>query len=58
MKDSLLTKKEVADFLRVSVKTVERMVADGELKAIRIRGQVRFDPEDIRALIASKATRD
>jgi excisionase family DNA binding protein len=57
MKDRLLTKREVAAFLRVSPKTVERMVQSGELRAIHPRvhsRMVRFDPEEVAALVGRK----
>jgi excisionase family DNA binding protein len=47
----LMTKKQVADRFFVSVRTVERMVANGELNAIRIRGCVRFIAEDVDKLM-------
>ena len=41
----LATKKEAADYLSVGVRTIERLVAEGELDQIRIRnanGSVRI----------------
>lgn len=40
----LLTKAEVADKLRVSIRTVERLIDDGVLVALRIRGTWRVHP--------------
>ena len=37
----LYTLEEVAKILRVSVATVRRMIDDGELEAIKVRGQWR-----------------
>lgn len=39
--DILYTLEEVAKILRVSVATVRRMIDDGELEAIKVRGQWR-----------------
>jgi excisionase family DNA binding protein len=39
--DVLYTLEEVAKILRVSVATVRRMIDDGELEAIKVRGQWR-----------------
>ena len=43
----LLTLEEVAEILRVSVQTVRRLINDGELKAIKVRGQLRVKQTDL-----------
>jgi excisionase family DNA binding protein len=43
----LLDYKAVGEALSVSPRTVRKMVADGELEAIRVRGSVRFEPAAI-----------
>jgi excisionase family DNA binding protein len=40
--DSLLSVRQVAELLSVSMRTVWRMIADGQLHAIRIRGCTRL----------------
>jgi excisionase family DNA binding protein len=45
--ERLLTTEDVAVALKVSVRTVERMVHDGEIKPLRLRGLVRFRLEDV-----------
>lgn len=50
--DPLLTRDEVADLLRVSRRTVERMEDSGQLQAIRIGRQVRYRRADVDALIS------
>jgi excisionase family DNA binding protein len=49
----LLTRKEVAELLRVSVRTVDRLTADGVLRPVRLRarGRVTFRSADVQALI-------
>ena len=47
----LLTVKEVAELLRVSQPTVLRMIADGELRAIRVRNQWRIRRSDLDAYL-------
>lgn len=42
----MLTKKDLAEKLQVSVVTINRMLAEGMPK-IKVRGQVRFIYEDI-----------
>lgn len=45
--EKLLDKTEVCEFLGISRPTLDRIVAAGELEALRIRGQVRFSREEI-----------
>ncbi len=51
----LYTLEEVADILRVSVSTVRRMINDGELKAKRVRGQLRVLKSDLEEYISSQS---
>ena len=51
-KTVLLTRTETAELLNVSVRTVDRLRISGKLKALRIRGLVRFILDDIKALMA------
>jgi excisionase family DNA binding protein len=43
-RDPLLTAKEVASLLRLSERTVRRMIADGQLSVVRIGRSVRIRP--------------
>ena len=38
---------EVAQFLRVSVKTIRRLIDEGKLKSIKVRGAVRILDRDL-----------
>ena len=38
----LRNKKQAAEFLNLSERGVERLVADGDLKAVRLRGRFLF----------------
>jgi excisionase family DNA binding protein len=49
--DRYLTRAEAAQKLGLSVRTVARLIASGELPAVRIRAAVRIDPNDLDALI-------
>ena len=42
-----MTRKEVAESLRVSVRTVDRMIASGQLPVRRVLGGVRFLRSDL-----------
>jgi excisionase family DNA binding protein len=46
-----LRKKEVAEILAVSTRTVDRMAAKGTLKKYYIRGIVRFEAAQVAQLI-------
>lgn len=48
----LMTKSDIADYLRVSVKTVERMIADG-LPTRNVWGAVRINPVDAQDWLAA-----
>lgn len=45
--ETLLTLEEVAKRLNVSVATVRRLINDGELRAVKIRFQLRVRPSDL-----------
>lgn len=50
--ERLLTRKEAADQLHVTLATLNRMLNDGRLRRIRVTtGSVRLDPADIRNLL-------
>ncbi len=55
--EELYTVKEVAKKLKVSESTINRWVADGKLKALKLsegrKGAVRFREEDIRNFLKS-----
>jgi excisionase family DNA binding protein len=54
--DQLLTAKQTAALLNVHLNTVKRMVRLGEIPHYRfgVRGDLRFDPADIDAWLATK----
>lgn len=53
----LLTRIDVAERLGVSMKTVDRMLRRGELRAIRLGAAVRIDPRDVEDLIREARSR-
>ncbi len=54
----LLEKTEVARQLCVSIRTVDRLRAAGDLPAIQVRGRVRFCVEDVQAFVAARRQGD
>jgi excisionase family DNA binding protein len=50
----LLDKSEVASILKVSARTVDRLRASGALKAVQVRGSVRFSEEAVTAFIEGR----
>lgn len=50
----LLTKQEVCDSLRISARTLERLVERGHIKSIKLDHAIRFHPADVRAFIESR----
>jgi excisionase family DNA binding protein len=53
-----LTTSEAADFLRVSTKTIERLVKSGRLRSYRIAGSGprRFRQQDVERILESEST--
>ena len=47
MTEVLLTLEDVAEALKVSVDTVRRIIADGEIKTIRVRRQLRIRESEL-----------
>jgi len=46
----LMSKKQIAEMLNVSTNTIDRWRREGRVTAIRVGKQVRFQPEQVRAL--------
>jgi excisionase family DNA binding protein len=47
MADTVYTVSEAATLLKVSIATIRRMIDDGQLRAIKVRGQLRIPKEEI-----------
>jgi len=54
MAEALLKKREAAERLRVSVRTIDRLRAREELRFVTVGRQVRFRERDISAFIDSQ----
>lgn len=50
--NTLMTVNRVAEVLGVSNKTVYRMIADGQLKAVRIRNAWRISADELKRVVA------
>ena len=46
-----MTRREAAEFLKVSLETVKRLMRAGKIRAARIGHSVRIDPRSVRALL-------
>jgi len=55
--ERLMTIRELAAYLRLNVKTVERMAREGRLPSLRVCGRVRFRPCDIASWLAEREDR-
>ncbi|MCS3955563.1 excisionase family DNA binding protein [Salinibacter ruber] len=53
--ESLLTRSEAADRLRISTRTLDDMADAGEIQPVRIRGRVLYAPETLQAYIRRRA---
>lgn len=53
----LLTKREAADLLRISERTLDRLRATGQIRVVRVRGAVRLSASEIEKFIAKQTSR-
>ncbi len=51
MSDKLLTRAQVAELLSVSVRTVDRLRAEGLLPGVKVMSSVRFREDVVRGFI-------
>lgn len=56
MSERLLTAAQICDKLQVSARTLRRIVQDGSLRPIRVRGSIRFRQSEVDAFVASTET--
>lgn len=56
----LMSRTQVADYLNISLASLDRIVMRGELPVIRLhatkRGRVLFDPEQVRAWLQRRSS--
>lgn len=48
--EPLWTRQQTADFLSISLRHLDALTAEGELRAVRLGRAVRYRPADVRAL--------
>ena len=51
-----MTREQVAEFLQVNVRTVDRLIKSGKLKAFKVGQQVRIEQADLDAYIEQQKT--
>ena len=54
--EQLYTPQEVADYLKVDVRTVYRWLREGELNALRFRREYRISETDLRTFLKRHRT--
>lgn len=52
--EKLLTLQEVAEHLRLSTRTVRRLVASGRMPCARLAGRLRFVPADVGRFVEAR----
>ena len=54
MSNEILTKKEAAEFLRISIPTINRLMRNRKIPFSKINGKVLFQRKDLIDLLESK----
>ena len=57
MMTALLTKKEVADRLRISIRSLDRLRSQGQLRTVQVRGAVRITDAEVERFIVRNTTK-
>lgn len=52
-----VTTKELAESLNCSARTVQRMAAAGEIPAVKVRSEYRFNPQDVTIALSQSSGR-
>jgi|TARA_B100001971_G_scaffold32607_1_gene27036 excisionase family DNA binding protein len=56
--EKLFTKKEVADYLQVSIRTVDRLICDMDLPVYHLRRQVRISESSVEMILNESMSSD
>ncbi|MFN7288911.1 MAG: helix-turn-helix domain-containing protein [bacterium] len=57
MSDDIMTVRQVADFLKVTERTIYRLAADHQIPSFKVGGSWRFRRNDLAAWMSEQATR-
>ena len=55
---TVLTVKEVAESLKLTTKTVYKLISSGELKSVHVGGSLRIRQEDLDSLLEVKSNKN
>ncbi len=58
MPDEIMTVREVAEFLKVTERTIYRLASEGEIPSFKVGGSWRFRRADLAAWMAKQSDRD
>jgi excisionase family DNA binding protein len=58
MTEKIYTVREVAEFLRVTPRTVWKMISEGELEAFKVRGDYRINQSALDALMRKRPQKE
>ncbi len=58
MEKLLLTRKEAAEALSISIDTLDRIRDSGVLRALNIRSRVYFSPDELKAFVTKEGPID
>jgi len=57
MTTTLLTKNEAAERLRISVRSLDRLRSQGEIRTVQVRGAVRITDAEVERFIVRNTTK-
>jgi excisionase family DNA binding protein len=57
MRTVLLNKREAADRLRISMRSLDRLRSQGEIRTVKVRGAVRIDEAEIERFITKQTSK-
>ncbi len=57
MTPNLLTKKEAAERLRISVRSLDRLRSQGQLRTVQVRGAVRITDAEVERFIVRNTSK-
>ena len=55
LEERMLSKKEASNYLGISTRTLERLIASGALKVVKIARSVKIHPDDLKRIMRNGA---